>query len=239
LVGTFKFSTFNQGCATTFMRSPLAPMHRKSEIYCMVKPSYEIFSCVLLFLLSCGSEVDNSIPINSDTIETLPEETVSIEIEPEIDLASEKFLNIPESAITENDVLNYVNKYRPSFASISAFRKDSALNKAVAITSNRNFTNENYIINTLLLKQTLFNAQDQCMTGYNMNHEKDPVIEWLREFVAKELNMEYKLSEELFPMSELYYFIKENPDNRLDFDTSYIRRIDVTLDSCDKHFLID
>ena len=23
LVGTFKFSTFNQGCATTFMRSPL------------------------------------------------------------------------------------------------------------------------------------------------------------------------------------------------------------------------
>lgn len=179
--------------------------------------------------------------MHSNDVEISNEDSVLFETKPPIDFASEKFLSIPESEITESDVLDYVNGYKPTRSGFDAFRLDSALNKAVTLSSKRNFKKEKYIVNTLLLKQTLFNTQDQCFPGYNMNEHprKNPVMEWFRDVVAKELNMEHKLAQELFLMSELYHFIKDNPNNDLDYDTSYIRHIDLTLDSCDKHFLVD
>jgi hypothetical protein len=62
---------------------------------------------------------------------------------------------------------------------------------------------------------------------------KDKVLEWVLDSVLEELQMEFKKSKELFCMDELYYYIKDKPENDLQYDSSHIGRIGTALDSCD------
>jgi hypothetical protein len=188
-------------------------------------------------MISCATEVD---PDSSEGLF----DTEAVEFNSELsdnDLStdyyevSEKFFGEEESEILENDVLTFVNSYRPYRIGFNAFQMDSSIYKALKVSSKEKFKKEEYIVNTLLLKQTLFNIQEQCFGGHNMLEcaRKDKVLEWVLDSVLEELQMEFKKSKELFCMDELYYYIKDKPENDLQYDSSHIGRIGTALDSCD------